>query len=113
MTLSARELICDRPLIFLDKGHISKFCKKSNSCRKCTKRLSISICTSHIDKLNEQTNANSNNTTSTYFSGNNNSLLLQTAEAATFSSDNKTSRKGRILFDGSGQGSYITKKSRI
>lgn len=114
---ACKESICDRPLICLDKSHISKFCQKSSSYRKCNKRLSISICTfsrrQTESMLKEKINASSSNTTSTSFSGNSNSFLLQTASAAAYTIDNKTLQKGRTLFNSSSQWSYITKNEEF
>ena len=93
----------------LKKGHISRECRSSIKCHKCSRRHHLAVCNQrekdrppvHHDKQNESSHIchSSNNS-------NTDTILLQTASVEV--KNNSITCHSRILFDSGSQLSYIT-----
>ena len=105
----------NRCFICMEIGHISRKCSNKMKCFNCKGRHHVAVCTFNKDKKdkkdkqNDQNNENENDTTFRNISINRiNSVILQTARANIFSTDEKHSSNARVLFDSGSQLNYIT-----
>ena len=102
-----------RCFLCLRQGHIVRDCPAKMKCFKCEKKHHVSVCDLIEKNVNENTQGETNaNVANVVKLNHSNAVLLQTAHAFVYSTDEKYSANLRILFDSGSMNSFITPRAR-
>ena len=110
----------NRCFICMKIGHRAQSCSKNIKCFNCDERHHVAVCTYKSDSIDTSPSQQEEENeipqpivpvTSNFVDVNKvNSVLLKTAQAEIFSTDEKHSKNARLLFDDGSMSSYVTKE---